>query len=186
MTAYGYNNNDDTMVCIKGVLERIFLILADTCYVANKNIINVKDISNKYDEYDQINKIISTNKTLSTDFQKDWYLLHSEKGDLKKWSDDVSIDDRRKDLKEYMIQNFKKVNQEDIEGFIENEIINFADNIGYENNDNPNNQSGGRKRKTKKTKKNKKYKIKNKKTKKIKKSKKIRKINKLKKSKKNK
>jgi surface protein len=158
VTAY---EGPDGMTCALGALERVVRSLVNPCTT-------ILSKGEKNDDYETIIAIIVRDPVkLIPEYIRDWYKSHKI-GTATEFSDKLTSEDKRKNLKKYLLEFFP-----DEGDLIESKIKEIADNIGYDTDDFT---YGGRRKKIRKS-------VKSQKNNKNKKSHKSQKNNKNKKSK---
>jgi hypothetical protein len=158
VTAYEGPNG---MTCALGALERVVRSLVNPC----TTILSKGEENNDYETIIAI--IVRDPVKLIPEYIRDWYKSHKI-GTATEFSDKLTSEDKRKNLKKYLLEFFPRE-----ENLIESKIKEIADNIGYDTDDFT---YGGRRKKIRKS-------VKSQKNNKNKKSHKSQKNNKNKKSK---
>ena len=140
VNAHGING----MSCAAGILERIILSLTPACYSFLSNTKNdgsdSEEVKNKSQEYETLIGIIVKN---IREHIIDWYKLHKQ-GTEQAFAVGTGVWLKREDLKRYLLSKFPDQSE-----LIEQEMVKWADSIGYEEDDFT---YGGKKRKTHKRK----------------------------------
>ena len=120
------------LTCAGGVLDRLCFALSTTCVFLLS--------SGENPDYEMIKGIIARDPIiLVPEYIKDWYRLHKT-GTENEFSAETTEEQKKESLKNYLLDLLP-----DEETLIDEKIIEFADNIGYEADDF---QYGGRRRKT--------------------------------------
>ena len=122
--------------CVAGVIERFIFALSNACIISLSSGENA--------EYDMINSIIRHNPdVLITEYIQDWYKLHKT-GSENAFPPETTEAQKKENLKKYLLELLPDAGE-----LIDTKIVEFADNIGYEEDDFS--YGGRRRRKNRKT-----------------------------------
>jgi len=114
---------EDGMTCAQGALERIAISLVNACQT-------VQSSEGEKEEYQTIIAIITANpEKLAEEYIRDWYKLHKT-GTDGAFPSTTTEAEKKADLKAYLLELLPEE-----ERIIDAKIQEFADNIGYEEDD---------------------------------------------------
>ena len=117
VTAY---EGSDGMTCVMGALERIFF-----SFVTAASIVDIN-----HPEWKQIvNCIVVNIKDTIIEYIKEWYKLH-KMGTTNAFSKEITNEKRRDDLRGFLISKYPGEGE-----LIDKQIKDYADNIGYDDDD---------------------------------------------------
>ena len=119
-------NKNNTMSCPKGIFERITSSLREGC----EAIMTSANLHDKSVEYHMLALIISkkseTKRLIEFHIQQ-WYQIHSQAS--TKFAENVSVEDRRQNLIEYLKKQFPDTDKQ----IIDEVVKRYADGYGYAN-----------------------------------------------------